>query len=66
MLALINLQWIGELAATAAQHSGASVLLIDGSGTLIAASADQQDFIGKQFAGHALGAGHARAATRAR
>ena len=54
VLAVINLQWIGELAATAAQHSGASVMLLDGNGTLIAGSADQQGFIGKQFAGHAL------------
>ncbi len=54
VMAVINLQWIGELAATAAQHSGASVMLLDGSGRLIAGSADQGAFIGKQFAGHAL------------
>jgi diguanylate cyclase (GGDEF)-like protein len=50
VIAVINLQWIGELAATAAQHSGASVMLLDGSGILVAASADQQPFIGKRFA----------------
>jgi diguanylate cyclase (GGDEF)-like protein len=50
VMAVINLQWIGDLAATAAEHSGAAVLLIDGSGTLIAGSADQQAFIGKRFA----------------
>ena len=54
VLAVINLQWIGDLAATAAQRSGASVMLLDGNGTLIAGSADQQAFIGKQFTGHAL------------
>jgi diguanylate cyclase (GGDEF)-like protein len=54
VLAVINLQWIGDLAATAAQHSGASVMLLDGSGNLIAGSADQQPFIGKRFAGDAL------------
>jgi len=54
VLAVINLQWIGDLAATAAEHSGASVLLLDGIGTLIAASADQQNYIGKRFAGHTL------------
>ena len=54
VLAVINLQWIGDLAATAAQHSGASVLLLDGSGDLIAGSADQQAFVGKRFAGYAL------------
>jgi diguanylate cyclase (GGDEF)-like protein len=54
VLAVINLQWIGELAATAAQHSGASVLMLDGSGTVIAGSADQQNYIGKRFPGHDL------------
>jgi diguanylate cyclase (GGDEF)-like protein len=53
-LAVINLQWIGDLAATAAEHSGASVLLLDSSGTLIAGSADQQAFIGKRLSGSAL------------
>ena len=54
VLAVINLQWIGDLASTAAQHPGASVMLLDGNGTLVAGSADQQGFVGKQFAGHAL------------
>ena len=54
VLAVINLHWIGELAATAAQHSGASVLLLDGSGTLITGSADQRAYIGKRFADQAL------------
>ncbi len=54
VLAVINLQWIGDLATTAAQHSGASVLMLDGGGTVIAGSADEQTFIGKRFAGHDL------------
>ncbi len=54
VLASINLQWIGELAARSAQNAGTSVALIDGSGTLIAASADLAAFIGTNFAGHAL------------
>jgi diguanylate cyclase (GGDEF)-like protein len=54
VLAVINLQWIADLAATAAHHSGASVLLLDGSGDLIAGSADQQAFVGKRFGGYAL------------
>ncbi len=49
VLAAINLQWIGELAATVTRHAGASVLLIDGDGTLAAASANARDFIGKHF-----------------
>src|ERR1700691_4532554 len=54
VLAVINLQWIGDLAATAAAHSGASVSLLDSSGTLIAGSADQQPFIGKRLPGSVL------------
>ena len=54
VLAVINLQWIGDLAATAAQHSGAAVLLLDSAGTLVAGSADQQAYIGKRFAGSEL------------
>ncbi len=51
VLAVINLQWIDELVAAAAQRSGASVVLLDGSGTLVAASGDEENLIGKQFAG---------------
>ena len=54
VMAVINLQWIGDLAATAAQHSGAAVLLLDSAGTLVAGSADQQAYIGKRFAGSEL------------
>ncbi len=54
VLAVINLQWINELVAAAAQPSGASVVLIDGGGTLVAGSADQEALIGKRFAGATL------------
>ena len=54
VLAVINLQWISDLAATAAQHPGASVMLLDGNGTLVAGSVDQQGFIGKRFADQGL------------
>jgi diguanylate cyclase (GGDEF)-like protein len=47
---MINLDWIGELAEVAAQRSGGSVLLLDGSGTLIAASADEEGLVGNRFA----------------
>jgi diguanylate cyclase (GGDEF)-like protein len=50
VMAVINLQWIGDLAASAAEHTGAAVLLLDSAGTLVAGSADQQAFIGKRFA----------------
>jgi diguanylate cyclase (GGDEF)-like protein len=54
VLASINLQWMGDLVSAAAQSSGTSVALIDGNGTLIAASADQKALIGKYYGGHAL------------
>jgi diguanylate cyclase (GGDEF)-like protein len=54
VLAAINLEWIGELAATATRHPGASFLLIDGSGTLAAASANLESFVGKRFADRAM------------
>jgi diguanylate cyclase (GGDEF)-like protein len=54
VLAVVNLQWINDLAATAARHSGASVLMFDSAGTLLAGSADQQNFVGKNFAANAL------------
>ena len=54
VLASINLRWIGDLVTTTANRSGASVLLFDGSGTLIAASADQGAMVGQRFANRAL------------
>jgi diguanylate cyclase (GGDEF)-like protein len=41
---------MNKLAASAAQQPGSSVALIDGTGTLVAASASEQDLIGKHFA----------------
>ena len=49
VLAVINLQWIGDLASSVAQRPGASALLLDGNGTLVAGSPDQQRFVGKRF-----------------
>jgi diguanylate cyclase (GGDEF)-like protein len=54
VLAAINLQWVGELVSAATQRAGASVVLLDGSGTLIAGSADQEKLIGKPFAAQSL------------
>jgi diguanylate cyclase (GGDEF)-like protein len=54
VLASINLRWLGELVATAAKRSNASVLLLDSGGTLVAASANDESLIGKNFAGLAL------------
>jgi diguanylate cyclase (GGDEF)-like protein len=54
VIASINLHWMGELATAAAQREGTSVLLIDGGGTLIAASDNKADVIGKNFAENPL------------
>jgi diguanylate cyclase (GGDEF)-like protein len=49
VLAVINLKWIGDLAAAATESSGASVIMLDGTGTVVAGSPNQQSFIGKRF-----------------
>jgi diguanylate cyclase (GGDEF)-like protein len=54
IVASIDLQWIGELAANATESSGTTVLLIDSNGTLLAGSPDQRPFFGKRFAEHEL------------
>jgi diguanylate cyclase (GGDEF)-like protein len=54
VVAVINMQWINKLIYAAAQRAGASVLLIDGGGTLIAASASDEKSVGKSFADRAL------------
>ena len=54
VLASIKMEWITEFARTVARRPGASVLVIDGSGTLIGGSPDAAEFIGKNFAGQAL------------
>lgn len=50
----VNLQWIGTLAATVAQHPGISIVLVDGNGTLVTASPDGNKLVGRNFADHAL------------
>lgn len=54
ILGVIDLQWISKLAASLTQRSGTSVMLIDGSGTLIAISTEQGKLIGKRVGEHAL------------
>jgi len=54
VLASINLQWIGGLTATAARRADTAVDLIDGEGTLLAASAEETGMIGTNFAGRTL------------
>jgi len=52
--AAVNLQWIGNLATTVAQDPGISIALVDGNGTLVAASAEGSKLVGQNFADHAL------------
>jgi len=52
--AAVNLQWIGTLTATVAQHPGISIALVDGNGTLVTASPGGNKLIGRNFADHAL------------
>jgi diguanylate cyclase (GGDEF)-like protein len=52
--ASLDLNWISELAASAAQGAGTDVLVIDGGGTVLAASAGDEELVGKNFAGHEL------------
>jgi diguanylate cyclase (GGDEF)-like protein len=55
ILASIDLQWIGRLAATTtAERPGTSVLLFDGNGTLMAASGRAQQLVGKRLGGRTL------------
>jgi len=54
VLAVINLKWVGELIDSAAQRYGATILLLDGAGTLVAGSADQEYLLGKPFAAQSL------------
>jgi diguanylate cyclase (GGDEF)-like protein len=54
IVASLDLRWIGELAANAAQGAGTEVFVIDGGGTVLAASAEDEQLVGKNFAGHEL------------
>ena len=54
VLASIDLQWIGRLAASAAERPGSSILLIDGSGTLVAASGRAQHLVGQSLGSRSL------------
>jgi diguanylate cyclase (GGDEF)-like protein len=54
ILASIDLQWMNRLAASAAERPGSSALLIDSGGTLVAASEDEKESIGKRFSGLVL------------
>ena len=54
VLASIDLQWINRLATGVGQGSGNSVLLLDGAGTLVAASDSEQKFVGRHFGDSAL------------
>ena len=46
IVASLDLRWIGELAANAAQGAGTEVFVIDGGGTVLAASAEEEQLVG--------------------
>jgi hypothetical protein len=52
--ASLDLNWISDVTASAAQGLGTEVVVIDGGGTVLAASAGEQELVGKNFAGHGL------------
>jgi diguanylate cyclase (GGDEF)-like protein len=52
--ASLDLNWISEVTASAARGTGTEVFVIDGGGTVLAASAGEQELVGKNFAGHEL------------
>ncbi|HEY1745519.1 MAG TPA: diguanylate cyclase [Xanthobacteraceae bacterium] len=52
--AAVNLQWIGDLGAAAAQRPGVSVTLLDGAGTVMATSAENSKLVGHNVADDAL------------
>jgi diguanylate cyclase (GGDEF)-like protein len=54
ILASVNLRWIADLTAKTVRSAGTSVMLVDGSGTLIAASEDLHGLIGKNLAAQPL------------
>jgi diguanylate cyclase (GGDEF)-like protein len=54
IVAALDLNWFGELAANAASGSGTEVLVIDDGGTVLAASAEAEQLVGKNFADHGL------------
>jgi C4-dicarboxylate-specific signal transduction histidine kinase len=49
IVASLDLRWIGELAANAAQGAGTEVFVIDGGGTVLAASAEEEQLVGKNL-----------------
>ena len=54
IVASLDLHWIGELAANAAQAAGTEIVVIDGSGTVLAGSTEEEQLVGKNFANHEL------------
>jgi diguanylate cyclase (GGDEF)-like protein len=52
VIASIDLQWIGDLLATTSRHNGAALLVIDGSGSVIAST--EHGWVGRRFADHPL------------
>jgi diguanylate cyclase (GGDEF)-like protein len=54
VLASVNLRWFGQIVSTTGHRIGASALLVDSKGAVMAASGDDEQWIGKNLAAQPL------------
>jgi diguanylate cyclase (GGDEF)-like protein len=54
ILASVDLKWMSRLTAVVEQRPGASAIVIDGSGTVIASAPEGNRLVGQNFASHSL------------
>jgi diguanylate cyclase (GGDEF)-like protein len=54
ILASIDLEWIGRIAAAVGRQTGAAGYVIDGRGTVLASFQEHDELFGKRFADHPL------------
>jgi diguanylate cyclase (GGDEF)-like protein len=54
VLASVNLQWFGQIVSSTGRRIGASVLLIDGKGSVMAANGGDEIWVGKNVDAHTL------------
>lgn len=47
--ALLDLDWIGRIAADVAKRAGSVVLMVDGNGTVLTRYPDPEEWVGRQF-----------------
>jgi diguanylate cyclase (GGDEF)-like protein len=54
ILAPVDLQWVGRIGELIGEHSGATVFLVDGRGTILSGDMGNDKTLGKSFAEHPL------------